>query len=597
MKFSTLSALAAVVLPAVVSAQLTGKVGPLTSRASKATKVCNVLDYGGKASKTADLGPALTSAFAACKTGGTVYVPPGDYGMTTWVTLSGGSAWALKLDGIIYRVNGGDGNMIMIKHTTDFELYSSTSAGAIQGYGYELRKASQSGGARLLRLYDATNWSVHDIALVDAPSFHFSIDTCTNGEVYNMIIRGGNKGGLDGIDVWGTNIWIHDVEVTNKDECVTVKNPSKNLLIEDIYCNSSGGCGMGSLGADTDISNIVYNNVYTYGSNQMYMFKSNGGSGTVSNCQFNNFIGRSNAYSLNINAAWPQASKAAGNGVIYENLSFNNWKGTASNTKARGPINLLCSATAPCTNITITDFAIGTETGNTQIAVCQNAYGSGGCLKPDTGSPSPYTTTSTLASIPTGYAAATMPQDLATPFPLTESIPIPTIPASFYPGRKPITALMSGGAASHSAISTKAKIIASSSTASSSSVAATSTPIAYSSVAATSTPIAYSSVVATPSTKSTYSKAPTSTAVSSKTTLLTKVSSSAPATSAKPATTTAVSSSDVNDYSSTSSVAPVVSSISPVSSVAPVVSSVTPIAPIPTEPADDEGGADDECEI
>lgn len=71
MKFSTLSALAAVVLPAVVSAQLTGKVGPLTSRASKATKVCNVLDYGGKASKTADLGPALTSAFAACKTGGT----------------------------------------------------------------------------------------------------------------------------------------------------------------------------------------------------------------------------------------------------------------------------------------------------------------------------------------------------------------------------------------------------------------------------------------------------------------------------------------------------------------------------------------------
>jgi rhamnogalacturonan hydrolase len=38
-----------------------------------------------------------------------------------------------------------------------------------------------------------------------------------------MIIRGGNEGGLDGIDVWGTNIWIHDVEVTNKDECVTVK--------------------------------------------------------------------------------------------------------------------------------------------------------------------------------------------------------------------------------------------------------------------------------------------------------------------------------------------------------------------------------------
>jgi hypothetical protein len=44
-----------------------------------------------------------------------------------------------------------------------------------------------------------------------------------NGQVYNLIIRGGNEGGLDGIDVWGFNVHIHDVEVTNKDECITVK--------------------------------------------------------------------------------------------------------------------------------------------------------------------------------------------------------------------------------------------------------------------------------------------------------------------------------------------------------------------------------------
>lgn len=49
------------------------------------------------------------------------------------------------------------------------------------------------------------------------------MDTCENGEIYNMIIRGGNEGGLDGIDIWGANIHVHDVEVTNKDECVTVK--------------------------------------------------------------------------------------------------------------------------------------------------------------------------------------------------------------------------------------------------------------------------------------------------------------------------------------------------------------------------------------
>jgi len=35
--------------------------------------------------------------------GVTVYIPPGDYGMSTWVSLSGGKAWALQLDCIIYR--------------------------------------------------------------------------------------------------------------------------------------------------------------------------------------------------------------------------------------------------------------------------------------------------------------------------------------------------------------------------------------------------------------------------------------------------------------------------------------------------------------
>lgn len=72
MKFTSISYLCALLLPSLVVAQLSGSVGPLTSRAAKrATKVCNVLNYGGVASKTSDVGPAVASAFAACKSGGT----------------------------------------------------------------------------------------------------------------------------------------------------------------------------------------------------------------------------------------------------------------------------------------------------------------------------------------------------------------------------------------------------------------------------------------------------------------------------------------------------------------------------------------------
>ena len=59
-------------LPTLVSGQLSGHVGPTTTReAKRSKKVCNVLDYGGVASKTSDIGPPIASAFAACKTGGT----------------------------------------------------------------------------------------------------------------------------------------------------------------------------------------------------------------------------------------------------------------------------------------------------------------------------------------------------------------------------------------------------------------------------------------------------------------------------------------------------------------------------------------------
>jgi len=55
------------------------------------------------------------------------------------------------------------------------------------------------------------------------------LENCSNGEIYNNIIRGGDKGGLDGMDVSGSNIWVHDMEVSNRDECVTIKSPAKYM--------------------------------------------------------------------------------------------------------------------------------------------------------------------------------------------------------------------------------------------------------------------------------------------------------------------------------------------------------------------------------
>lgn len=186
-------------------------IGPLTSSSAKwDVKVCDITDYGAVADGSTDAGPAILAAFEACIGGGVVNIPSGTFVMATWVTLSGGNAWAINWEGTIVRTGTAGGNMIYIEHSTDFEIYSSNGRGAMQGYGYQFHSQGEY-GPRLLRLYDVTSFSIHDIALVDSPAFHLTLDTCNQGEVYNSIIRGGNQGGLDGVDVWGFQIFLHDL--------------------------------------------------------------------------------------------------------------------------------------------------------------------------------------------------------------------------------------------------------------------------------------------------------------------------------------------------------------------------------------------------
>ena len=79
---------------------------------------------------------------------------------------------------------------------------------------------------------------------------------------------------------------------------------------------------MGSLGAGVAVSNVVYKNIYSANCNQMYMIKSNGGSGTVKNIVLENFIGHSNAYSLDFNSYWSSMTPVTGNGILYSGITF-----------------------------------------------------------------------------------------------------------------------------------------------------------------------------------------------------------------------------------------------------------------------------------
>lgn len=424
-------------------AQLTGHVGPTSTTAAKRAKICNVLDYGGTIGSS-DIGPAILSTFTSCVKGNyaTLYLPAGSYNMATWVTLNGASNWAFQMDGVITRTSTTGGHMIIIQNANDFEMFSSNSAGAIQGNGYQCRNA----GPRLLRVVTSTNFSVHDLIFVDSPEFHIIVQTGSNGELYNLAIRGTNLGGSDGIDISGDNHWVHDVEVTNRDECVTVKTPASNFLIERIWCNQSGGSAMGSLSDGTAIENIVYRNVYTNGGNQMYMFKSYGGSGYVKNVLLQNFLGRGTAYGLDVNQYWSSQTPGTGPGVQFTNITFDTWDGYVADGVARPPVQFICADATPCQQMILKNVNMWSAT-NKAVVKCESAYGTGLCLKAS-GTASYAITTSSITQ-PAGYTTPpTLAGDLSAGFATDSPIPIPTIPTTYYPGLGQISPLAKNIAAS-----------------------------------------------------------------------------------------------------------------------------------------------------
>lgn len=422
----------------LASAQLSGTVGPLTTIAEKAAVLtCNVLDYGAVADGTTDFGPALNDAWIACRGGGLVWIPEGTYAMATWVSLDNGQAAAIQLDGTIVRTGTTSGDeMISIQGVSDFEFFSGNSQGAIQGYGYEYISQGEY-GIRFIRFTDVSDFSFHGIALVDSPSYYTVFDTCSNGEIYNLIMRGIEIGETDAIDIWGDNIWVHDVEITNGDECVTIKSPASNILVESVYCNISGGCSIGSLGLGTNISNVYYNNIYANQADPAYL-KTNGGSGTVTNLRYENVIVKEGAYVLALNEAWGDSDGGAG--VQITNASFVNWYGTNIDN-SRPTIRLQCADAEPCTDITIDNVNLWTTDGDYVYWECESAFGTGACLRD--GTASSYAISYTTISTAPAYSASTMAADLSSAFPSTTSFSIPAIPTSFYPGVTPLSPLLS----------------------------------------------------------------------------------------------------------------------------------------------------------
>ncbi|EUC56586.1 endo-rhamnogalacturonase F, partial [Rhizoctonia solani AG-3 Rhs1AP] len=405
-------------LAGVCQAQHVGHVGPTVPATSKMYE-CNVLNYGAKTDNATDIGPAIKSAFTNCivkNPNSRLIVPAGNYLLSTTVLLNGASNWAFQLDGLItvdysaYVKGTVAGNALVFQRMNEFELYSSNGKGAI-------------------------NFSVHDIKLVDAPSFHMVVGEAVNAEIYRITIRGGNQGGLDGVDISGTNYHVHHVEVTNRDECVCVKSPSKQATIENIRCNQSGGSTIGSLKDGSVIENILFQNIENYQVTNAFMLKTYPGGaspGYVKNVVLRNFTNIDVTYNAYITQYWQNSYATGTSNVQLSNITFSDWRGSVNHGGNRGAVVVVGSETNPPVNVNVKNFSFWTINGNKVIDRCDSTYGGGSCIKAlsSQATPTQYAAVSaTATAAPAGWVQPSAHWGIPA-YDLYKPIPVPT--STFY---------------------------------------------------------------------------------------------------------------------------------------------------------------------
>ncbi|TGO44810.1 hypothetical protein BCON_0459g00040 [Botryotinia convoluta] len=436
-------------------AQLTGPVGATTPLSKKTTE-CNIRTlYPTFNPLTDDVSIPITNAFTSCvqkHAGSRLIVPAGNYTLKTSIILSNATNWAFQLDGLItatYYPNSTDSTYVVPYFVprarilegfaaVDFELYSSNGLGAIQGQGYLYRISGNTNRPRMLRLISPINATIHDLLLIDSPKFHFIFDFGENIEVYHLTIRGANLGSYDGIDAIGTNYWVHDNEVTNRDECVSVKSPSHHALVENLVCNQVGsGISIGSLNVSAEISNIHARNISVLGGNEIVFIKTYpGGSGYVSNILWENFRSKASLYGINLNQYWQQTYLPDSGAVALTNITFRNFTGSIQNGAQRPALYLLASDYIPATNVTIKDVTVWTESGSTSVNHISNIFGQGdnvygtndGLVSLGAGEnpkAKTYTSTYTITSAPTGWATPAWPSWAVPTTGYGTAVPIP----------------------------------------------------------------------------------------------------------------------------------------------------------------------------
>lgn len=235
-------------------------------------------------------GILLNDTLKNLKTGDTFVVPNKTFYLMGGIKASGLKSVNIIIDGTLIFSNklkewprDGNGRVLNSLHFYNFTnvTFTSNRKGTldgngerwwgIPGIGYLLRPEPKP---KLFNVDDSKDILVENILFKDSPDNTFWARRVQGLEVRHCDIsaRRTSIDGhdlidltafyTDGFDITGRDVWIHDCNIWNQDDCIAVKDDSQNMLFERI--NASGvGLTIGSIG-NSLVNNITFRDSYMH---------------------------------------------------------------------------------------------------------------------------------------------------------------------------------------------------------------------------------------------------------------------------------------------------------------------------------------------
>ncbi|KAK5818145.1 hypothetical protein PVK06_023078 [Gossypium arboreum] len=228
-----------------------------------------------------------------------------------------------------------------------------------------------------LRFDFLTNTMLQGITSKDSKQFHVNVLGCKNITFEHLIVSApGESPNTDGIHIGRSDgVNALNTEIKTGDDCVSIGDGSKNLVINGVTCGPGHGISIGSLelfNNEEPIDGVIVKNCTLTNTSNGVRIKSWPGAkpGSCSNIHFEDITVTNVSSPITIDqkyCPWNKCKINEESKVKLSNISFKNIHGTSALPEA---VKIICSATLLCENVELADIEI-TLSGPAGPAVSQ----------------------------------------------------------------------------------------------------------------------------------------------------------------------------------------------------------------------------------